>query len=48
LLPEYARFLGTSGAASPAEVENQGRTDRVGWLKPNDFGLFDIYGNVRE
>jgi formylglycine-generating enzyme required for sulfatase activity len=48
LLPEYARFLGNSGAASPAEAESQGRTDRVGRLKPNDLGLFDVYGNVRE
>jgi formylglycine-generating enzyme required for sulfatase activity/serine/threonine protein kinase len=48
LLGDYARFAGNSGVANLAEAESQGRTSRVGWFKPNDLGLFDIYGNVRE
>jgi formylglycine-generating enzyme required for sulfatase activity len=39
LLPEYAWFRDNSkeNCSSPA-----------GWLKPNDFGLFDVLGNVWE
>ncbi len=48
LLSEYALFLGNSGVSSPDEVESQGRTEPIGRLKPNDLGLFDVYGNVRE
>jgi serine/threonine protein kinase/formylglycine-generating enzyme required for sulfatase activity len=48
LLPEYARFLNVSGASSAIEAEQEGTTGRVGLLKPNDLGLFDIYGNLRE
>ena len=38
LLGEYAWYRDTSN----------GRTWPVGTLKPNDFGLFDMYGNVWE
>ena len=38
LLGNYAWFAANSG----------NRTRPVGLLKPNDFGLFDTYGNVRE
>jgi formylglycine-generating enzyme required for sulfatase activity len=38
LLDEYAWYLLNSG----------GETHHVGTLKPNRFGLFDVYGNVRE
>jgi formylglycine-generating enzyme required for sulfatase activity len=38
LLPHYARYVGISG----------GRAGRVGSLKPNDFGLFDMLGNAWE
>lgn len=38
LLPEYAWFLGNS----------EQRTWPVASLKPNDFGLFDMQGNVAE
>src|SRR5262249_43753289 len=36
LLPEYAWFTTNSPV----------RTGRVGTLKPNDFGLFDMHGNL--
>jgi len=39
LLPEYAWYTGTTFNERPWPV---------GELKPNDFGLFDIYGNVWE
>ncbi|MGI9517348.1 MAG: formylglycine-generating enzyme family protein, partial [Pirellulaceae bacterium] len=38
LVPEYAWVLSNS----------DGRTQSVGQLKPNDFGLFDMYGNLWE
>jgi eukaryotic-like serine/threonine-protein kinase len=38
LLGEYAWFAANSG----------GRPQPVGRLKPNDLGLFDLYGNVAE
>jgi formylglycine-generating enzyme required for sulfatase activity len=38
LLDEYAWYLINSG----------GHSHPVGMLKPNRFGLFDVYGNVRE
>ena len=36
LLPQYACYVGNSG----------NRNMRVGTLKPNDLGLFDMHGNV--
>jgi serine/threonine protein kinase/formylglycine-generating enzyme required for sulfatase activity len=47
LLEEYAHFLGTTGA-NPMEAEARGHTVPVGLFKPNNLGLFDVYGNVRE
>lgn len=38
LLPRYAWFL----------LSSQGQTHPVARLKPNDFGLFDMHGNVFE
>lgn len=38
LLDEYAWFAGNSG----------GKTHPVGQKKPNPYGIYDIYGNVRE
>src|SRR5205814_3701601 len=38
LLDDYARSVGNS----------RGRAGRVGSLKPNDFGLFDMLGNAFE
>jgi formylglycine-generating enzyme required for sulfatase activity len=38
LLPRYAWYL----------ANGQNRTHRVAGRKPNDFGLFDMYGNVLE
>ena len=39
LLPDYAWY---------AANRSNGRPRPVGLLKPNDFGLFDMYGNVFE
>jgi serine/threonine protein kinase/formylglycine-generating enzyme required for sulfatase activity len=36
LLPEYAWYVPNAG----------GRCHATGWLKPNDFGLFDMHGNL--
>ena len=33
---------------APNDRNDPQRTSRVGQLKPNDFGIFDIYGNVWE
>ena len=48
LLPEYAWFAGNSGTVTSAGLENKGRTHPVGQLKPNDLGILDVYGNLRE
>jgi formylglycine-generating enzyme required for sulfatase activity len=48
LFADYAWFSANSGVADPFEAESQGRTRPVGSLRPNDLGLFDVYGNVRE
>jgi formylglycine-generating enzyme required for sulfatase activity/serine/threonine protein kinase len=48
LLPEYGWVAGNCDALTPANSEIEGRTHRVGLLKPNGLGLFDVYGNVRE
>ena len=47
------RFFGTSEAVLPqygwvAESHPLERTWPVGQLKPNDLGLFDVYGNAAE
>jgi formylglycine-generating enzyme required for sulfatase activity len=48
LLPDYGLFLENAEVSSHAAVASQGRTERIGRHKPNDLGLFDVYGNVRE
>jgi formylglycine-generating enzyme required for sulfatase activity len=50
LLPEYAWFSRHPPRlkTDPSDPTDPQRTSPVGRLKPNDFGLFDIYGNVWE
>jgi formylglycine-generating enzyme required for sulfatase activity len=50
LLGEYAWFARhpPRSKADPPDPSDPPRTSRVGLLKPNDLGLFDIYGNVWE
>jgi len=50
LLAEYAWYSKHPPKAKgdPVDPHDPQRTWQVGQLKPNDFGLFDIYGNVWE
>jgi formylglycine-generating enzyme required for sulfatase activity len=43
MLVHYAWFIGNS-----EDRAKQKRTWPVGSLKPNDFGMFDMYGNANE
>jgi formylglycine-generating enzyme required for sulfatase activity len=49
-LSEYAWFARhpPRSKADPPDPSDPPRTSRVGLLKPNDLGLFDVYGNVWE
>lgn len=50
LLGEYAWFARNPPRTKddPADPNDPQRTSPVGRLKPNDLGLFDVYGNVWE
>ena len=50
LLPEYAWYshYPQQRKTDPIDPRDPNRTWPVGQLEPNDFGLFDIYGNVWE
>lgn len=50
LLPQYAWFARNPPKTKhdPVDPNDPQRTARVGLLMPNDFGLFDLYGNVWE
>jgi formylglycine-generating enzyme required for sulfatase activity len=50
LLPEYAWFSRNppKRKTDPIDPNDPQRAWPVGQLKPNDFGIFDIYGNVWE
>jgi len=50
MLREYAWYSRNPPRrkGDPADLSDPQRTWPVGQLKPNDFGLFDIYGNVWE
>ena len=50
LLPEYAWYshYPQKRKTDPIDPRDPNRTWPVGQLKPNDYGLFDVYGNVWE
>src|SRR5947207_14825645 len=50
MLKEYAWYSKNppKHKNDPADPNDPQRTWPVGQLKPNDFGLFDVYGNVWE
>jgi formylglycine-generating enzyme required for sulfatase activity len=50
LLKEYAWYSANppKKKGDPVDPDDPQRTWPVGQLKPNDFGLFDVYGNVWE
>jgi formylglycine-generating enzyme required for sulfatase activity len=50
LLPEYAWYshYPPQRKTDPIDPRDPNRTWPVGQLKPNDLGLFDVYGNVWE
>ena len=50
LLVDYAWFSRNPPRTKddPVDPNDPQRTSPVGRLKPNDFGLFDVHGNVRE
>ena len=48
LLTDFANFLAVPAASGAREADAQRGTKPVGLLKPNDFGLFDVCGNLRE
>jgi formylglycine-generating enzyme required for sulfatase activity len=49
-LGEYAWFARhpPRNKTDPPDPADPSRTSRVGLLRPNDLGLFDVYGNVWE
>jgi formylglycine-generating enzyme required for sulfatase activity/predicted Ser/Thr protein kinase len=48
LSPDEANIDGSISYNGSAKGVNLGHTERVGRYKANDFGLYDMHGNVRE